>query len=243
MEVYGLIDPRSGGLRYVGKTERSAVARLKRHIHNAREGVKSHVYNWLRQLLAAGLKPEVEVLERHETAEALDEAERHFIAYFRSIGCDVVNLTSGGDGSVGYRHTEQSKQKQRAKMAGRKLTPEHRASISQGMMGHLVSKAARAKSSESQRGRILTAEHRSKLSAAQKLVSNTKEWALKQSRSHGGREFVDQHGQTYRTLGEAASQCGCSKANISATLHNRRRSAGGFAFRFVTPDSAPNLGA
>lgn len=201
MEVYGLIDPRSGGLRYVGKTERSAVARLKRHIHNAREGVKSHVYNWLRQLLAAGLKPEVEVLERHETAEALDEAERHFIAYFRSIGCDVVNLTSGGDGSVGYRHTEQSKQKQRAKMAGRKLTPEHRASISLGLAGRLVPSSTRDKLS----------------------VSNISANAYRAS------PVTDENGVTYPSISAASRLLKVPSGNIARAVRNGS-TAGGHRF-------------
>jgi group I intron endonuclease len=201
LEVYGLIDPRSGELRYVGKTERSNVVRLKRHVHNAHEGVSSHAYNWLRQLLAAGLKPEVSVLEVHETAEALNEAERHLIAYFRSIGCDLTNATEGGDGSVGYRHTEESKQKQRSKMTGRRLTEEHRASISGGLMGRIVSHATRAK-----------------LSAA-----NSK------SNSYRAQSVVDDDGVVYPSISAAARALNIPSGNIARAVRNGS-TAGGRAF-------------
>ena len=201
MEVYGLIDPRAGELRYVGKTERSTHVRLKRHMHNAREGVRSHVYNWLRQLLAAGLKPEVEVLETHETAEALVEAERHFIAYFRSIGCNLTNATEGGDGSVGYQHTEESKQKQRAKMSGRRLTPEHRSGISRGISGRSVSPATRLKLS----------------------ASNTK------SNAHRAHPVVDDGGTVYPSISAAARALSIPSGNIARAVRNRS-TAGGRAF-------------
>jgi hypothetical protein len=95
--VYGLIDPRNGQLRYVGKTTQLS-RRMHYHASKARGGVRRHVYDWLRSLSRAGCRPEVQVLESCGAETDLDEAECHHIAYFKMLGCDLTNLTSGGEG-------------------------------------------------------------------------------------------------------------------------------------------------
>lgn len=117
--IYGLIDPRSGELRYVGKTSASPWNRADRHVREARAGHRTHRHNWLRQLLVVGLRPDVEVLEVHGTPEALAEAERHFIAYFRSVGCNLTNLTDGGEGTAGLVRSAENKAKVSAARKGR----------------------------------------------------------------------------------------------------------------------------
>jgi hypothetical protein len=107
--VYGLVDPRSGELRYVGKSC-SGLARPRAHARRLKWD-RGHCRNWVKSLVDAGLKPEVEVLEGHETAEALVEAEKHFIAYFRSIGCNLTNVTAGGDGTWGTTKSPETRLK------------------------------------------------------------------------------------------------------------------------------------
>lgn len=99
--IYGLINPRNGQLRYVGKSS-SGTARPRQHWRpgNLSKDPNQHKVRWLRQLLAAGLKPEVEVLETCDSAEALSEAEQHHIAYWRMVGCNLVNIAEGGAGGA-----------------------------------------------------------------------------------------------------------------------------------------------
>jgi hypothetical protein len=98
MIVYGLIDPRNGELRYVGKTTQTATRRLGQHICRASRD-RSHRATWVRSLTRAGVRPEMVALEEHATELALDEAEVWWIAYLRSIGCDLTNGTDGGERS------------------------------------------------------------------------------------------------------------------------------------------------
>lgn len=123
--VYGLIDPRSKELRYVGLTMTGLQFRMYQHLRDARVGVQRRCARWLKGLLAAGLAPEVEVLEVCKSAGTMVEAEQHHIAYFRSIGCNLTNLTDGGDGTFGYRHTSAAKAAQANAKWGNKNAVGH----------------------------------------------------------------------------------------------------------------------
>lgn len=91
IEIYGLYDPDSGALRYVGKAKNSN-ERLKRHIGERNKG--RPVNNWIRKMLADGKTPRVEVLEI-VPIEQWEDAERRLIAHYR-LTCDLLNLADGG---------------------------------------------------------------------------------------------------------------------------------------------------
>lgn len=201
--VYGLVDPRSGELRYVGKSS-TGLKRPGQHTLPSVLKVEGHLpkARWARQLLAVGLKPEVEVLERHETAEALADAERHFIAYFRSIGCNLTNLTDGGEGEGPFRG-----------------------------MRHLAS--SRLKTSLALRGRRHSEAHTEKVAAAKRGVHQSAETCILKSRARGVRPFVDQNGVVYQTQNAAARLLGLHVGSLNGVLRGRRKHVGGFTFRYV----------
>jgi hypothetical protein len=103
--IYGLFDPRDGQLRYVGKST-IGLERPKSHYSRSLKGHEGQTYktNWIMSLSKVGLRPEVEVLEELPTPNGLDEAEIFHIAYYRSLGCSLTNLTDGGDGCWGRRN-------------------------------------------------------------------------------------------------------------------------------------------
>jgi hypothetical protein len=70
-------------LRYVGKTHKRREIRLQEHIAAAKEGERSHLYNWLRGLLKENKEPEIFVLERVPGSDSWEEAERRQIAFWR----------------------------------------------------------------------------------------------------------------------------------------------------------------
>jgi hypothetical protein len=149
MIVYGLLDPRTGSLRYVGKTHRTAHRRLRRHLAECYLRGDSHKERWLRALLRLGLEPSIIEIERCETADDLVEAERFHIAYARSSGCDLVNATDGGDGTAGMKHTPEAIAKIRCALTGKPKSRQHR-----------------ERSASAQRGRAITEETRARLCAA-----------------------------------------------------------------------------
>jgi NUMOD3 motif len=131
--VYGLFDPRDGALRYVGKASDPRV-RLKGHLAEARF-LRTHAHRWIAQLRSAGLRPELEVLEWHDTTSGANEAECFFIAYFRAIGCMLTNISHGGDGAPGYRHPPEVRAKISAFLTGRHPSAETLAKMSAAKAG------------------------------------------------------------------------------------------------------------
>ncbi|MGH9024078.1 MAG: NUMOD3 domain-containing DNA-binding protein, partial [Acidimicrobiia bacterium] len=96
--------------------------------------------------------PEIEVLEEYDRPEDLPEAERFWIAYYRSLGCRLTNLTNGGDGA-----------------SGRTLTSDARARIAAANKARgPISEETRRRMSESHRGRRgpMAEERRLKISKA-----------------------------------------------------------------------------
>lgn len=51
-----------------------------------------------------------EIIEECSENE-LKEAEVWWIAYFKSLGVELYNITNGGDGITGYQHTDKTKEK------------------------------------------------------------------------------------------------------------------------------------
>ncbi len=88
-EIYGLFDPISGELRYIGKANSSAV-RLRTHLRDCKRR-STPVYLWMRELVAP---PVLKVLEQ---AKNWKEAEKRLIAHHREIGANLLNLAPGGN--------------------------------------------------------------------------------------------------------------------------------------------------
>lgn len=116
--IYGLIDPNTKELRYVGYSS-NIDRRLKEHHRGCYLKNNSHKNNWIKSLLAKGQKAELIIIEEYETEEELPQAEIDMIAYYRFIGCDLTNTTDGGDGRKGYKHSEETKNKISKRHKGR----------------------------------------------------------------------------------------------------------------------------
>lgn len=131
--IYGLVDPRDGAVRYIGKST-SGLERPRSHSepNRLRSDPNLHKVRWLQQVIAAGLKPEVRVLEEMTPGD-LDDGERFWIAQGRGLGWPLTNLTAGGDGTAGIPTSPRQRAAVRKVWAGRKHTPESRAKMSEAV--------------------------------------------------------------------------------------------------------------
>lgn len=123
--VYGLASS-DGVIRYVGQTSRSIERRLRKHHENARLGVNTPLYHWMRREAAQGRAVSAVTLQSDAEYGA---DERRVIAEMRANGVQLLNLTDGGDGTLGWKHTPDTKAKMLAKRIGLKmnLSSEQRA--------------------------------------------------------------------------------------------------------------------
>jgi hypothetical protein len=229
--IYGLIDPRDGQLRYVGKTARG----LARPYEHGRVSIlrKDGTYkgNWIRQLHAEGLTYEVEVLEEHESPETLVDAEQFYIAYFRGLGCRLTNLTDGGEGVRGHRHSSATRARLSDLAKMQFSNPEARQRASEVARVQWTTEA-RQRQSELKRRHFTKPEAHKRASDAARTWQ-TEEVRIQRSRARGGRPFRDQNGVVYQTQSDAARRLGISQGNISSVLLGVRTHANGYRFDFV----------
>jgi hypothetical protein len=97
---------------------------------------------------------------------ALDRGREHWwIAHYRAAGCPLTNATDGGEGAVGYRHTDEARRQMAAMATGKKRgphTPAHREAIAEAQRqrvrhpyqwGHGHSDAAKKHIGDAHRGK------------------------------------------------------------------------------------------
>ena len=168
VHIYALRDPRTGIVRYVGKTVQSLSARLASHISDARS-VETKNARWIRKLVPQGLRPAIEELEQCDSDWAQREA--HWIAHFKLLaGSMLNNHTCGGEGAPGFKRTVESIAKSAAGCS-RAWTPERRATTAAALAAR--NKVLKPKWSDARRAavsnrnrRLWTAERRAAAAAA-----------------------------------------------------------------------------
>ena len=96
--IYGLVDPVTNKLRYIGKTHHSPKERLHLHLSEARKGNATPKAVWIRALLDEGKRPKLVILGQYPYA-VWAVAERMWIEAAKQEGCDLLNVSLGGGGA------------------------------------------------------------------------------------------------------------------------------------------------
>ncbi len=92
--IYVLRCPKSGAVRYVGKT----IEFIKRYRHHSiKDKKQSPKVKWITDLRSQGCLPIMEAIEMTTIAEWSD-SEKFWIAFFRKSGCNILNVSRGGNG-------------------------------------------------------------------------------------------------------------------------------------------------
>lgn len=108
MVIY-LVTNKINGLRYIGQTIRTLDERKEEHLYKALNGSK---YFFHRAIKKYGIKNfEWEIIHEAETTEELNELEVHYIKEYNTFLGDGYNLTIGGRGCSGWKHSEEAKKK------------------------------------------------------------------------------------------------------------------------------------
>ena len=81
--IYGLIDPRTKCLRYIGKTHKRREKRLEDHLKLAEDGNSRAVYQWIRKLKKERIEPEIFILEKIPPDRDWRLAEKKNIEFWR----------------------------------------------------------------------------------------------------------------------------------------------------------------
>ncbi len=178
--IYGL-HAADGVIRYVGKTT-CLRRRLRDHLRHAKNR-RTHKDNWI---LAVDRKVDYVVLDWTLVRSNVDALERKHIKLHKAT---LTNLTEGGDGSLGFRHSEETKAKFRARTdfnleglkrpevrkraaesrKGIPCKPEHKERMRQFHLGKKKSPEHCANISKGRTGIQFTSEQRRKIGEASRL--------------------------------------------------------------------------
>ena len=109
--------------RYVGITCYSLENRWRRHCYRAKHNSSEYFLRALRKYSVDndyGINWEKLILESGLTKEQAAQKERYYIIQYKTKNKKHgYNLTNGGEGTVGYRHTNVSKAKMKNKALAR----------------------------------------------------------------------------------------------------------------------------
>jgi hypothetical protein len=183
--VYGLYDPDTEELRYIGKTCRGWL-RIRDHLSPKCAQDNSYKSRWLRTLFSVGKAPVVRVLLECTTdQQALDEEVR-LIREARERGDRLTNITDGGEGFKGLTITPETSAKVGASLHTRWVnlsddaraeelerihrnlhTPETREKVRKSMIGVKMTLTPKLLASqEARRGKPISEETKAKISKA-----------------------------------------------------------------------------
>jgi len=152
----------------------------------------SHHRGIVAKLIRMGFAVEIRIVASGLIEDEAFQVERDRIAFWRSSGVDITNVTDGGDGVSGLKMSDESKKK----MSDAKKGKPGRAT----MLGKKHSDETRAKMSAAQKGVKKSPEHAAKVGARHKgkKVVVSPETAKKISEAHRGRKHTEETKQNMR---------------------------------------------
>lgn len=205
--IYGLVDPRTKAIRYIGKSS-SGLSRPRRHRAARELQANTRCCTWIKSLHAAGTDYDTVVLQELRRESQLNAAERRWIQCGLALGWRLTNHTAGGDGCSGYRQSAASNQSRSTKLNGRVFSEAHRRRIS-----------------EAKRGVPKARAHRGKLKQAMRSLWAKPEYRKHQVEAHTGfkqdREVVAK--RTAKLIGSKRSKA--TRRRMSAAQHRRNANA------------------
>lgn len=110
--IYGLEDPRTGEIRYVGRT---VALKFRMDQHTTRPSSIA-LREWVGELAAEELRPRYRVLETCDD-KSWRAAERRWVAHYREQGVALLNVCEGGR-SAGRPHNRALKLSTSVRLTG-----------------------------------------------------------------------------------------------------------------------------
>jgi len=187
--IYGLYCPIAEQIKYVGQAI-NPLKRLEIHLKDRDNQIKSYKANWLRKIK---MEPRLIILQI-VLFKQRNLIEKFWIRYLRINGHRLTNMTDGGDGALGMKHSEESKRKMSINhmgITGQKHSEETKRKISIARTGQKNSEEAKKK----MRGRKCSAKAKIKMSLAKKGKKFTEEHKRKISESNKGKNLGKKHSQ------------------------------------------------
>lgn len=184
--IYGLTDPRTGEVRYIGQSSRG-IRRAHEHTNKHSLVSSSRKNRWIKGLIADGVKYGITILQELNSVDELDDAECRWIDVARSRGWDITNGNAGG---LGGQPSEETRAKLSALWKGRRHTPE---AIARMRAAHL--------------GKKMPESMREKMRAVRTGTKASEETKARMRNSMLGRTFTDEAIEKMRLAAMGNKKC------------------------------------
>lgn len=185
-------------IRYVGITMHDDVQkRFNSHLDKTKQGVNRPINDWINKYY-----PDVDIkkVKSISTWEEACRQEIMLIAKLKKAGHKLLNMTDGGEGTVGFKDSEETRIKKSKAHMGRKVSEETKNKISKANTGKRRTAEAKKKMSEKKLGRKLSKKHIEKISSSNTGKKRTAEQRMTISNSLKGRKMTESH---YKSVVEA----------------------------------------
>lgn len=132
-EVYKITNKITNKI-YIGITNQGSGARYRHHWYESRIGEPSPIHRSMAKYGEDNFT--LEIIDFADSYDELKEKEKYWIKQYNSIDRSIgYNLTEGGDGTFGRKHSEETKEKIRQKALGRKASEEAKRKMSESRKG------------------------------------------------------------------------------------------------------------
>jgi len=227
--VYAHYSPLTGECFYIGKgTGNRRYSKWNRNSH-WRNKVKKH----------GGF--DVKILIDNLLEEQAFEIE---MLYIESVGLDnLCNMTVGGEGISGYKHSKETCKKLSISNSGKKLSPDTCKKMSDSRkgkkyaLGYRHTEEAKMRIREASTGRKLSEEARKKLSESTKGEKNHKfgKFGKDSTAAKAVSQYTkdDKYIQTFDSMKIAEGNTGVNFKSISSCCRGKTRFAGQFIWKYA----------
>lgn len=216
---------------YVGKGK-------GRRAYNTKKQRNRHYIFLVNKLLLSGNAIEIRIVKSGLPEKEAFDLEIERIKFWKDSGVKLTNVSSGGLGSTGFRHTEEHKERVSKRHKGnkynlgKKKTEAQKAKISEWMKGRKQTlgtkrtEEANRKTSETLKGREFSEEHKKKISEAKKGKKLSEQHKKELSRVRTGKkqkkETVEKRNEKNRGQKRTAEQIENIKLGKKLAKERRR---------------------
>lgn len=133
--IYGLVDKSKNELKYIGKSI-NPQSRYRKHLQDSNKKI-SYKDKWVHSLLENNNKPELLIIDEVDEVN-WEFWEKHYISYYKSIGCKLTNISEGGENppsAYGRKWTPEQIKKNSESNKGKKRSEETKRNISLAKKG------------------------------------------------------------------------------------------------------------
>lgn len=216
--VYLYRCPKTNRVRYVGKGKNRRAYNFKQH--------HAHCGNWLKTLTCDPIVEFIHTDLTHDEALLLEEI---WICQYKAILEPLTNLTLGGKGSAGFKHTEESKKKVGLASKGRIPSVETRQKMSTNRTGEKNPRFGKVCSEETKRKISLMRAGKVSYIPTEQQKEISRQLKVKVSKSI----IHVETGTVYLSIKAAARAISTSPSNIREHLKGNLRTIKGCTFKWL----------